>query len=163
MKLSAKNECRALIIFGAIFFAAGCLAGRPAWRSYQFRNSVPVPAQILALGIKKGRKATSTVAQYTYTYSGIKYSSTSVSPVADHGRIYQQLTETHEPLAYIDPSNPSRSYLDPTLTPFERYTSTVMGILLPFVGSLIAIFGIKRLKNFSSSARNRTEPTGSGR
>lgn len=146
MRLSAKGECLALIIIGAVFIAGGCLAARPAWLSYQFRDSVQVSAQVLELGIKKGRKSSSTTALYTYTYSDIKYVSSSVRPASDRGRIYRQLKDTHETVAYVDPDNPSRSYLDPTLTGFERYTSLAFGILFPLAGSLTAIVGIKRLK-----------------
>lgn len=157
MKLSAKNECRALILAGCIFFAGGCLAIRPAWHSYQFRNSVPVPARILELGIKKTRKGSSTTARYTYSYSGIEYSSSSVSPASDRGRIYRQLMNTHEPLAYVDPNKPHRSYLDPVLPSFDRYASISFGMLFPLIGSSVAILGIKRLKAGPTRKNSRSK------
>lgn len=155
MKLSAKNECRALIIIGVIFFAGGCLAVRPAWRSYPFRNSVQVTAHILELGIKTGRKSSSTTALYLYTYEGVEYSSTSVSPTADRGRIYRQLKGASKTMAYIDPRNPGRSYLDPVLPPIDLCASIGFGILFPLVGSSVTILGIKRRRALPASRKKR--------
>lgn len=154
MRLSAKNEYRVLILVGAIFVVGGCLAARPAWHSYRFRNSVPVPAEISELGIKTTRKSSSTTALYTYTYSGILYSSSSVSPAADQGRVYRQLKDAAEHYAYVDPDQPNRAYLDPVLPPFERYASLSFGILFPVAGASLVILGGRRIRASGSRRQN---------